>query len=31
MRRKAILGILALGMALPLAIPFAGVALAETE
>ena len=31
MRRKAILGILALGMALSLAIPFAGVALAETE
>ncbi|MES0278291.1 MAG: hypothetical protein ABUK03_00860 [Dehalococcoidales bacterium] len=31
MRRKAILGILALGMALSLAIPFAGVTLAETE
>ena len=31
MKRKAILGTLALVMALSLAIPFAGVALAETE
>ena len=31
MRRKAILGTLALVMALSMAIPFAGVALAETE